>query len=211
MTLETKGLFIVFEGIDGTGKSTMSRKLAEHLQSQGLRTIHTREPRTDNEFGRKLRDTTRTPGMRLDPEEEVDLFIEDRKLHLATLVNPSINDGYIVISDRYFYSNVAYQGSRGLRWQGILARNKEFARVPDLVVLLDCIPQVSLSRKDDKPFDDFEKTDSLSVVRAIYLEVAKLESEQDHFAIIDAGKSPEEVWQAILDLVSVLLDETGEP
>ena len=150
-----KGFFIVLEGIDGVGKSTTAKELRNYLETLGYETVLTREPRTDNEFGKKLRETTRNASTRLSAEEEVELFIKDRQFHLENIVRPALERGAIVITDRYYISNLAYQGSRGLDWRKIQRQNEEFALKPDLILLLDCDPEVSLERIKPEKLDDF--------------------------------------------------------
>ena len=103
-------MLIVFEGIDGTGKSTQVRLLAQALEERGLTVVTSREP-TDGPFGQKLRLSMITG--RLSPEEELALFHEDRRDHVEHLILPALEAGKVVILDRYFFSTMAYQGARG--------------------------------------------------------------------------------------------------
>ena len=104
-----KGKLIVIEGIDGSGKSTCAKNLTEKLNSINLKTIYTFEP-THLHYGAKLRDSMLSEN--LDAEEELNLFIEDRKEHIESMIKPAIEDGYFIILDRYFYSSIAYQGAK---------------------------------------------------------------------------------------------------
>lgn len=137
------GLLVAFEGIDGTGKSTQLRLLAEWLRAQGEDVLETREP-TDSVYGRRIRELYLSRAG-VTPEEELVLFIEDRKLHVKELIRPALKAGRIVLTDRYYYSTAAYQGANGLDPQDILARCR-FAPCPDLVILLTMPPELSAER-----------------------------------------------------------------
>ena len=128
------GHLIILEGIDGTGKSTQAKLLANSLRDQGHRVVLSREP-TDGACGRRLRESATTG--RLSPEEELQLFHQDRREHVETLIEPSLHGGEIVILDRYYFSTMAYQGVRGFDPQEIRRVNEEFAPQPDLLLLLD--------------------------------------------------------------------------
>ena len=139
------GFFIVLEGSDGSGKTTSSRSLASMLNQRGYRVFLTREPTSDSAAGQKLRDTF-SSGVRLTPEEELALFMEDRKEHLDTVILPKLDEGYIVICDRYFYSNAAYQGALGLDWTEIVSQNLAFSLVPDTIFFFNLPVKIALQR-----------------------------------------------------------------
>ena len=104
------GLFIVLEGIDGTGKSTQTQRLATYFSALGWEVVLSREP-TDGPWGKKLRESATTG--RLEPEQELEYFLLDRKEHVENLILPSLKDDKVVILDRYYFSTMAYQGCRG--------------------------------------------------------------------------------------------------
>ena len=107
-----RGSLIVFEGVDGSGKSTQLALLAEAMRSAGREVVETGEP-YDCEWGRKIREMARsTQGV--PPEQELEWFLEQRRAHVRDLVGPALAAGRVVLSDRYFLSTVAYQGARGL-------------------------------------------------------------------------------------------------
>lgn len=161
------GLLIAFEGIDGTGKSTQISLLAEYLRSQGKDVIVTREP-TDSDYGRRIRELYLCREQ-CSPEEELDLFIQDRKLHVTKLIKPALNAGRIVLTDRYYYSTAAYQGANGLDAADILQRNR-FAPRPDLVILLTMPPELSAERISSRgeQRNAFEQLDNLRRTAAIF-------------------------------------------
>jgi dTMP kinase len=166
-----KGQLIAFEGIDGTGKSTQIKLLAEFLRGQGRRVVLTREP-TDSSYGRRIRELY--VSRNATPEEELELFIQDRKLHVKELIRPALNAGRIVLTDRYYYSTAAYQGANGLDPQDILARNS-FAPRPDLVILLTMPPELSAERickGRGEQLNAFEQLDALRRTAEIFASFA---------------------------------------
>ena len=128
------GLFIVIEGIDGTGKSTHARRLGGWFESQGRVVVLSREP-TDGPWGKKLRESAATG--RLSPEDELEYFLNDRRQHVTEIIAPALAAGKVVILDSYYFSTMAYQGARGFDPAEIRRRNEEFAPVPDLLLILD--------------------------------------------------------------------------
>jgi len=163
-----KGRLIAFEGIDGTGKSTQIKLLAEFLREQGgRRVVLTREP-TDSEYGRRIRELYVNRGS-CTPEEELELFLQDRRLHVRELIDPELAAGSIVLTDRYYYSTAAYQGANGLNVQDILERNS-FAPRPDLVILLTMPPELSAERISSRggQVNAFEQLDALRRTAAIF-------------------------------------------
>ncbi len=159
------GLLIVFEGIDGSGKSVQARLLAEDLGASGFSVTLTAEP-THGPIGMKLR----TLKERLSPEEELELFLQDRRDHIRDVIEPGLSKGKIIICDRYVHSTVAYQGARGLDPELVWAAN-DFAPKADLVFLLqvpvkECLIRIATNRGDN--FTAFEKQSSLQKVVGIY-------------------------------------------
>jgi dTMP kinase len=162
------GRFIVFEGIDGTGKSTQQKLLAEVLRKHGYKVIETREP-TNGKFGRKIREHYLNRDT-LSADGELELFIADRKEHLQKVILPALSAGTIVLCDRYFLSTAAYQGAAGLDPEEILALHK-FAPVPDLALIIELDPAESIRRITQKRGDrlnDFEQLESLQKVDGIF-------------------------------------------
>ncbi len=187
-----RGLFIVLEGIDGTGKSTQARLLADWFRGQGREVVTGREP-TDGPWGRKLRESA--AGGRLSPEDELDLFLRDRRQHVEELISPSLAAGKVVILDRYYFSTMAYQGARGFDPAEIRRKNEEFAPVPDLLFILDLDVDTALTRIGARgdTANEFEKRDSLEKCREIFLSLAG----EPFVHIIPTDAGPEEVQQRI--------------
>lgn len=187
------GLFISFEGGDGTGKTTQIVRLAEHLRAEGAEVVTTREP-GGTELGREIRQAL-LHGEDLSPRTEALLYSADRAHHVATVIRPALDRGATVITDRFVDSSVAYQGSaRELGIDEIRSLNDWAVGglVPDLTFLLDLDPAVGaarLNREKDRlesAGDDFHRQ-----VRQTFLEMA--EAEPDRFVVIDASRSIDEI------------------
>lgn len=143
MPANRTGLLIVFEGTDGTGKSTQLQLLAKALQEKGLPVLTTREP-TEGEYGQKIRQLY-AHRHTVSLERELDLFLADRKEHVEQLLSPALRSGKVILCDRYYLSTVAYQGAAGLDPQLILSLN-DFAPEPDLALLFHAPIQTGVSR-----------------------------------------------------------------
>ena len=194
-----RGVFIVFEGIDGSGKSTHIKALAEELRSQGYGVLQTSEPSRDR-IGNFIRRYAERNDSRLTSETEALLFAADRFEHVKTVIEPALRRGRIVISDRYLYSSLAYQGAGGLEVDWIREMNR-FAPKPDLGILLDILPEFSLQRVNRRK-TVFEDSDYLRKVRNIYLKLV----EAGELVRIDADKPRKAVLMEVLSLVQELLD-----
>ncbi|MDP4625934.1 MAG: dTMP kinase [Akkermansiaceae bacterium] len=186
-------MFIVFEGIDGTGKSTQARRLADHFRSQGREVVLSREP-TDGPWGTLLRNSAQTG--RLSPEEELETFLKDRRQHVEELISPALAAGKVVILDRYYFSTMAYQGLRGFDTAQIRRDNEAFAPVPDLLLILDLDVDTALTRIGARgdTANEFEQRSNLASCRETFLSLRN-----EPFArVIDTNASPDEVSAAIL-------------
>lgn len=167
-----EGLFIVIEGIDGTGKSTQAKRLAEWFRASGREVVLSREP-TDGPWGAKVRASAATG--RLSPEEELQYFLNDRRQHVDEVIKPALSQGKVVILDRYYFSTMAYQGARGFDPSEIRRLNEAFAPVPDLLLILDLDVDDALARigvRGDTA-NEFEKRDNLESCRNTFLALAR--------------------------------------
>jgi dTMP kinase len=195
-----KGLLIVFEGIDGTGKSTQMSLLASFLKKNGLAVIETREP-TNGQFGQQIRALYANRNG-ISREEELELFIADRQEHVHDLLIPGLQEGKIILCDRYFLSTAAYQGAVGFSPAEIIERNS-FAPSPDLALLFCAPPKLGIERitigRGDL-LNDFEQEASLQKVAAIFDNL-----ELPYIQRIDASGSIDAVHQAVLQAVTPLL------
>lgn len=191
---------LVLEGIDGTGKSTQSKLLAEALRERGMRVITSREP-TDGPYGTRLRNSATTG--RLSPEEELQLFLQDRCEHVETLITPALEAGEVVILDRYYFSSMAYQGVRGFDPAEIRRANEEFAPQPDLLLHLDLPVDTALERIGvrDGEANEFEQRAALEICREVFHSI-----KDDFVRVIDASQSIEDTHRDILATVLASID-----
>ncbi len=199
LRLNAPGWLVVVEGIDGAGKSTVLRRLAEHCAARALPCVVSGEP-TRGQWGIKLRRSMSEGRLSLD--EELSLFLKDRAEHVETLIRPSLAAGKVVLLDRYYPSSAAYQGARGVKPEKILEENERFAPKPDLVLLLDFDPDGALGRvraRGDAP-NSFEHLDQLRAVRQIFLGL-----QRDFIRRVDASRPAEEVWDRCRELFDVVV------
>ena len=194
-----KGLFIVFEGIDGGGKSTQIQMLSDFFDSKGYEVERHMEP-THAVIGSLLCDYMNSKSRSFDPETEALLFAADRIEH-GKVIKESLVKGKVVISDRYKHSSLAYQGAAGVDVEWMQSLNKH-ALVPDLVILLDIDPDKSLERVSDRAKTVFEKNEYLKKVRAEYIRYA----ETGELVVVDALQSIEDVHEDILAHVKKLTE-----
>jgi dTMP kinase len=185
-------MFIVIEGIDGTGKSTQAQQLAAWLREQGREVIVDYEP-TLGVHGKKLRDSF--VNGRLAPEEELELFLADRREHVEQVIAPALAAGKTVILDRYYFSNMAYQGAVGFDPAEIRRRNEAFAPVPDLLFILDLDVDTALSRIGGRgdTANEFEKRENLERCREIFLSLR----DEPFARVIDTRDTMEQVQAEI--------------
>ena len=139
---------------------------------------------------------------RLSLEEELEHFVCDRRQHVEELLQPALDRGALVLLDRYYFSTAAYQGARGADPEVVLAMNEAFAPIPDLVLLMDCDPVVSLERVRERGggADAFEKLEELQAVRNIFLALRR-----PFIRLIDASRPPEVVGAECGAAVAALL------
>ena len=202
---ERQGLLIAFEGIDGTGKSTQIRLLAASLREMGHTVQLTREP-TDGPVGQRIRELYGSRA-EVSKEEELQLFLDDRRQHVAEIIQPALAAGRIVLTDRYYLSTAAYQGAAGLDPAEIIRRNELFAPVPDLVILLVVPPVLGIERirtLRGEALNAFEQEAELERVAAIFDQL-----DQHYIKRIDAAQSVAAVQQAVIAEVRQYLSERG--
>jgi len=196
-----RGYLIALEGVDGTGKSTQCGLLADYLESTGYPVVRLREP-TQGVWGQKIRKIL-TEGRRdVTPEEELQYFINDRKEDVAQNIAPALEQGKVVLIDRYYYSTAAYQGALGFDPQQIIKDNEAFAPRPDLLLIFEGSLDESLRRIEQgrDSFSSFEKRDYLEKVRKIFDTFTG-----DHIRRINSDLPVEEVQQVLRQEVNALL------
>ena len=203
------GLFLAFEGGEGTGKTTQVRLISIWLREQGYDVVTTHEPGA-TKIGMRLRalllDTSHA-GM--SPHAEALMYAADRAEHVASVIEPALARGAVVITDRYLDSSLAYQGEgRGLRQQDIAQLNRwaTGGRVPDLTVLLDMPPEGGLGRRARSADRlESEPPEFHRRVRNGFLALAK--SDPSRYLVIDAAQPPEVITEEIKDRVREVLPD----
>jgi len=202
-----KGIFIVLDGMDGSGKSEMITQLNEYLSKNGkYNVLVTREP-TDNIYGREIRGVlVSEKDPQINGQKLLSLFIKDREDHLKNTIIPFLNNldarVNIVICDRYYYSTIAFQATQGLDIKMLVEINKEFLR-PDVTFLLDITPKIALERIKGREKEKFEQLEFMNKLREKFLEMPKLIN--DNIKIIDASKGLNKVFEDIKTEIDKLL------
>lgn len=201
------GKFIVFEGLDGCGKTTQLSLLQQALEAKGYNCRATREP-GGTVLGEKIRRLLLDPGPPLNPVAEAMLFAASRAQHTEEIIKPALARGKVVLSDRYADSTLAYQGyGRGLD-TGFLSLLNTMAGgelLPDLTILLDIAPETGLNRITG-PVDrlENERLEFFYRVRRGYLELA---CSQRHYLVLDAAAGRDALHIEILGAVLQLLGD----
>lgn len=199
----SKPLFIVFEGIDGCGKTKHTRRLFEWLTARGRRVMMTAEP-TDGEIGQLLRRALSGKDVRT-PAEMATLFTLDRIGHNQE-IESALADGYDVICDRYYYSSLAYQGSlTDYEWVKRMNCDCPEIRRPDLCIFLDVPPATALARinKRETAHEIYEEEASLALFRQKFLAV--FDTLPDPVVKIDTSDPADEVAARVAAAVEPLL------
>jgi dTMP kinase len=192
-----KGVFICIEGLDGCGKTTQAKLLAKKL-GKSHSAIYTAEP-SRGKIGTYIRESYLYGEKRLSIVLEALLFAADRIEHVENEVIPALNEGHLVISDRYVYSSLAYQGAAGLSLDWIEKVN-EYALKPDLALFIDVNPEAVMGRL--KPAKSvMEDLETQKKVREIYFKFV----EDGHLTRIDGGKSEKEIAKEVYMVVTKFL------
>lgn len=207
------GLYVTFEGLDGSGKTTQLERLAAWLADAGHTVVATREP-GGTEVGQLVRDIVLHHRGDIAPRAEALLFAADRAHHIATKVRPALERGEVVLQDRYIDSSVAFQGGGRVLDPAQVRRLSEWATeglYPELTVLLDIDPATARTRIDaaQKVFDriEAEAVDFNQRIRAAYLEMA--EAHPERWLVLDATQTPEDLQAQLRARVGELLTTRG--
>ncbi len=194
--LKQKPIFIVLDGIDGCGSTTHSKMLKGCLESEGLKVCLTKEP-TDSEIGKLLR--VYLKNKEIPPTTDALLFAADRDLHYHSEIKKKLDEGCIVISDRYIESSIIYQSvsSTDISVNWVKLINK-FAGKPDITIILDIDPRISLKRKIDLDLEKFEEMSFLKKVRTLYINRAK----EEGYHLINSDEIIELVQENIQRIVN---------
>jgi dTMP kinase len=201
----TKGLFITFEGIEGSGKSTQCKLLQNHLNDLGIETVLSFEP-GGTKIGQKLRAIILDDKSKnITPETELLLYMADRSHHLHSLIKPTLAEGKFVILDRYHDSSVAYQQyGRGVKKEVLdfLFHKVIKGLTPDITFLIDISVETSMNRILKREIEnkgatnrfEREKKDFHKRIRQGFLEIA---SREKRFFVVDGEKEVQEVFKQI--------------
>ncbi len=187
---------IVFDGIDGCGKSTHARITSTRLCSSGYDVELLKEPTVESPAGKRLKEALES-GKRPEPMEELRLFVEDRRWDVEHRIIPALKSGKIVVMDRYYYSTVAYQGALGLD-MGMIMDMNSFAPRPDMAFILDIEPEEGIKRIHRRRNRDyFEELEYLRKVREIFLSM----KDMAEVRIIDSSRGIEGTEAKIIEIL----------
>ena len=204
---QRRGLFITLEGIDGSGKSTALKRLREAIVERGRKVHLTFEPGA-TQLGERLRDALLSRRKEpMSPMAELLLFFADRAQHLEEIILPCLEEGQVVVCDRFTDSTFAYQGTaRGLGTDKVeaLERLVQGQLRPDLVLVLDIAPDQARRRDDSDDRIEKENAEFHKRVREGYLQRA--EAEPGRYRVIDASRSVEEVAKDMIEALDALFD-----
>lgn len=204
--MSEQGIFVVLEGIDGAGTTSQAKRLCNSLRERGIPCHLTREP-TDGPIGKLLREILTGAHEPTDATTLGLLFAADRADHLQREIQPQLAAGCVVISDRYYHSSLAYQGSEeDRRW--ISQLNKR-APAPDCTFFLKVDPQIAASRRlaDNREEELFDSDSTQARVARGYDEVVEGLSGSESIEVLDGHKSLDELSAEILEKTTALLQE----
>jgi dTMP kinase len=209
-TRRVAGLFITFEGPEGSGKTLQARRLVDQLKTGGDRARLTREP-GGSWLGEQVRSIvlSEAPGKRgIDPIAEALLFNAARAQLVAEVIKPALEAGEIVVCDRFADSTLAYQGygaGVGLTDLRAIGDIAAMGLVPDLTFLLDILPEVGLARKTAESRNRYEAAFDLAFHRRVrdgFLELARTDRPPGRWVVVDASRDPETVFADIQEAVA---------
>jgi dTMP kinase len=203
---KSKGFFIAFEGVDGSGNTTQSKLLCKYLESKGQKVMMTKEP-TDNPIGKTIRDVLQHR-LKTSPLALQLLFVSDRAHHIFEEVGPALNLGKTVITDRYMFSTMAF-GALDVEMEFLMQLNSRFL-VPDITFIIDVPAEVAIGRvemrlKASKSKDGpelFEKVEKSRKIRENYRKVAVM---YPNVHIIDGNRPIDSVAKDVRKVVDGLI------
>ena len=194
-----KGFFICIEGLDGSGKTTHAHRLVRNLQKRGFDAVYTTEP-SRGELGTFIRGTILEGKKRIPRVVEALLFAVDRVEHFEKDVKPALKEGKVVVSDRCFYSSLAYQGAAGLDLEWIEEINR-FALPPDFVLYIDVPPEVVVNRIRRKK-SVMERLETQRRVQQVYMRFV----DNGKLVPLDGDRKKCDVEQSILSVILEFLE-----
>ena len=204
------GVFVCFEGGEGSGKSTQARVLADRLREAGFEVLLTFEP-GDTPVGKEIRRIVLDPATgHLTDHTEALLYAADKAEHVEKVVTPALDRGAVVITDRYVDTALAYQGfGRGLdaaELEHVLRWATGDLR-PHLTVVLDVDPEAGLGRFEGRDRIEAESVEFHRRARQAFLDIAA--ADPDHYLVLDAAGAVDEIAEAVHDRLTTLLDGDG--
>jgi len=210
----TTGVFIAFEGGEGTGKSTQSKLLKEWLETRGESVVLSREP-GGTDLGQGLRKILlgHETGV-ISPRAEALLYAADRAHHVFSIIRPALAEGKVVITDRYFDSSIAYQGAGRVLAPGEVARISRWATeslFPTLTIVIDLPAEIGIGRLHNPDRLEAEPLAFHERVRQEFLQLARLDPER--YLVVDGKQTIQEIHAAIIARVAELpaLNKTDKP
>lgn len=212
MKLKHRPCFITFEGGEGSGKTTLIKKIAQALNKDGLDVLSTRAPGA-TPLGGKLRYLLlKSTAIDVSPRAELLLFLADRAQHVDEVILPALAEGKVVLCDRYNDSTLAYQaGARGFDrdWVHEMTEFASHSLRPNLTLYLDLDPEIGLARKSEKSGDRIQKKEIEfhQKVRNAFLDIARRDPKR--FIVIDASLKKEQVLEIALEKVYELFAVTA--
>ena len=198
MKRNDQGILIIFEGIDGSGKTLQAKRVTSWLKKKGLPVVSFSEP-TLGKYGQKIREIMRYGRRNVTPQQELDLFLKDRQEDVHNNILPALEQNFIIIMDRYYHSNMAYQSALGIDINLIQTLNEKIAPRPDMVIILDIEARIGLHRINNFRLEKenyFEKAEYLQKVGEIFDYM-----QDDNIHHIQASLSLEKVNAHIDELV----------
>ncbi|UCG03423.1 MAG: dTMP kinase [Candidatus Heimdallarchaeota archaeon] len=200
----SRGVMIVFEGIDGSGKTTQILKVAESLKEHSYEVTVTHEPNHNSKWGQLIQNKVKRHREEVTPETELEWYLKDRKWDLETNILPALEKNHIVLVDRYYLSSAAYQGAlKTFTPEYVLQRNS-FAQKPDLWIILDVpvpLGQKRLRIRDKKDTkDQLEKAEYQEEVRQNYLKLAKMDI-GGKIEWVDASGTEKELTETLTTII----------
>jgi len=193
--LRGRAAFIVFEGIDGAGKTTIAKEIVNSLLKSKVDALYTYEPYTAD-----LTKLLRKYGKAFGSVMETLLMAADRYYHIIEVITPALKSGKVVVSDRYYYSSLAYQGAKGVDPLWIEMVNKKFLLKPDVAIYIDVPPDLGLRRKANSPtrLKYLERDlDIIKSVRSIYKELVR----RGELIEVDGTLSLDEVIRSVKEIL----------
>ncbi len=201
------GLFITIEGAEGSGKTTVCKQVTEKLLKEGYKVLYTREPggvKIAEQIRNIILDVNNTD---LDPRSEVLLYAASRRQHLVEKIEPALNEGYVIICDRFIDSSLAYQGyARGIGIDEVYNINM-FAinnRLPDFTILLDIDPEEGLKRINKSRGNEVNRLDleKLSFHKKVHEGYDILKQKYpNRFIVVNANQTPDQVFNDVYDII----------